>query len=267
VARLQGKVAFVTGGLRGIGLAIVERFVAEGARTVVADITPADDSEALGLIERLGAHARYVQLDVADESAWAGAAKALGQRESRLDILVNNAGVDCTGAVETLEFKAWRRVMSINLDGVFLGTRALTPLLAESGRTTPAGSSIVNVSSILGLTGFAEASGYSASKGGVRLFSKSIAIEFAQKRMPIRVNSLHPAFVLTPLLYQGMQRWVDQGLAGSAQELIDNLAQQTPIGRVAEPREIAAAALFLASDDASYVTGAELAVDGGWTAH
>jgi len=267
MSRLDGKIAFVTGGLRGIGLAIAERFVAEGARTIVADITAAADPEVTALIERLGEAARYVRLDVADETAWAAAADELRAREGQLDVLVNNAGVDCTGAVETLELKAWRRVMSVNLDGVFLATRALTPLLADAGRQSRAGSSIVNVSSILGLVGFAEASGYSASKGAVRLFTKSTAIEFAQKRMPIRVNSLHPGFVRTPLLHQGMQRSVDQGLAASAQELIDDLARQTPIGRIAEPEEIAAAALFLASDDSSYVTGAELAVDGGWTAH
>ena len=263
---LEGRVALVTGGLRGIGEAVVDRFLSEGAQIIAADLKDDSDQEVADALAKWGDSASYLQLDVASEDQWAAAAEKITNQFGRLDILVNNAGVDCVGAVEGLSMDAWRRIMSINVDGVFLGVKHLTPLMSETGGKTPAGSSIINISSIMGLVGYSETSAYNASKGAVRLFSKATAIEFAQKRMNIRVNSVHPGFVKTPLLHIGMQRWVDQGLAGSAQELIDQLDAATPLGRIARPDEIAGAIYFLASDDSSYVTGAELAVDGGWTA-
>jgi NAD(P)-dependent dehydrogenase (short-subunit alcohol dehydrogenase family) len=139
-------------------------------------------------------------------------------------------------------------------------------MLAASGALVRGGSSIINVSSIMGIVGLSEVSAYNASKGAVRLFTKGIALEFAQKQMPIRANSLHPGFVLTPLLNAGFQRWVDAGAAEKVQDLIDGMAATTPIGRLADPAELASAAFFLASSDSSYMTGAELVIDGGWTA-
>jgi len=264
--RLEGRVALISGGLRGIGLAIGERYVAEGAAVVFADLTPADDPLVAATLGRLGAAASYLRLDVAREADWQAAEGTTRKRHGRLDILVNNAGTDLTGAVETIDYAAWRRIMSINVDGVFLGTKTFTALLAETGATTRFGSSVINISSIMGLVGYSETSAYNASKGAVRLFSKSIAIEFATKRTPIRVNSIHPGFVKTPLLEAGMQNWVALGMAEKAQDLIDALAAATPNGRIAEPSEIAGAAFFLASDDSSYCTGSELVIDGGWTA-
>lgn len=264
--RLAGRVAMVTGALRGIGIAIAERYLAEGAEVILADLKAADDAETVAVMKRLGQAASYVRLDVAQEADWQAAAGTVRARFGRLDVLVNNAGVDCVGAVETLGMDAWRRIMAINVDGVFLGTKHFTALLSETGKTSSAGSSIINISSIMGLVGYSETSAYNASKGAVRLFSKATAIEFAQKRMAIRVNSIHPGFVKTPLLDIGMQRWADEGLAPSAQALIDGLDAATPLGRIARPEEIAGAAFFLASDDSSYCTGSELVVDGGWTA-
>jgi NAD(P)-dependent dehydrogenase (short-subunit alcohol dehydrogenase family) len=264
--RLQGRVALISGGLRGIGLAIGERYAAEGAAVVLADLAAPTDDLVTSTLERLGPAVSYARLDVAQEADWQAAERDIRARHGRLDILVNNAGTDLVGAVESIDFTAWRRIMSINVDGVFLGTKTLTKLLAESGASTPFGSSIINMSSIMGLVGYSETSAYNTSKGAVRLFTKSVAIEFASKRTPIRVNSIHPGFVKTPLLAAGMQRWVDQGLAAKAQDLIDALAVATPNGRVAEPAEIAGAAFFLACDDSSYCTGSELVVDGGWTA-
>ncbi len=266
MSRLQGRVALVSGALRGIGLAVAERYLAEGAQVILADLAAADAADVTGTLARLGANASYLQLDVAEEAAWQAAERSVRKAHGRLDILVNNAGVDCTGAVESLEFSAWRRIMSINVDGVFLGTKTFTPLLTQSGKTTPFGSSIINMSSIMGLVGYADTSAYNAGKGAVRLFTKAVAIEFAQKRTPIRVNSIHPGFVKTPLLEIGMQKWVALGFAAKAQDLIDGLAAATPNGRLAESSEIAGAAFFLASDDSSYCTGSELVVDGGWTA-
>ena len=265
--RLPGRVALVSGGLRGIGLAIGERYLAEGAAVVLADLAAPGDPLVTATLERLGAAASYARLDVAEESDWQAAERSIRAGHGRLDILVNNAGTDLVGAVESIDLAAWRRIMSINVDGVFLGTKTMTRLLAESGASTPCGSSVINVSSIMGLVGYSETSAYNTSKGAVRLFTKSVAIEFASKRTPIRVNSLHPGFVNTPLLAAGMRRWVEQGAAAKVQDLIDALAAATPNGRIAEPAEIAGAAFFLASDDSSYCTGSELIVDGGWTAH
>jgi NAD(P)-dependent dehydrogenase (short-subunit alcohol dehydrogenase family) len=266
LSALAGRVALVSGALRGIGLAIAERYLREGAAVVLTDLAAADDSAVVSTLARLGTSASYRRLDVAQEAEWRSAETSVRSAHGRLDILVNNAGVDCTGAVETLELSAWRRIMSINVDGVFLGTKTFTKLLAETGRGTRFGASIINISSIMGMVGYSEASAYNAGKGAVRLFTKAVAIEFAQKRTPIRVNSIHPGFVKTPLLAGGMRKWVDRGLAEKAQDLIDALAAATPNGRLAEPSEIAGAACFLASDDSSYCTGSELVIDGGWTA-
>lgn len=264
--RLTGKVAFVSGGLRGIGLACVERFLAEGAEVVLSDLDAAD-SEAVQInMVRLGQAAAYIQANVTSEHDWSRALIEVTQRHGKLHVLVNNAGIDLTGPVETLAMKDWRRIMDINVDGVFLGVKTFTPLLAASGAEVKGGSSIINVSSIMGLIGYSEVSAYNASKGAVRMFTKGIAIEFAHKKMPIRANSLHPGFVVTPLLHEGFQRWVDKGVAERPQDLIDAVAGQTPMGRLADPAELASGVFFLASEDSAYMTGAELVIDGGWTA-
>jgi NAD(P)-dependent dehydrogenase (short-subunit alcohol dehydrogenase family) len=264
--RLTGRVGFVSGGLRGIGLACVERFLAEGAEVVLSDLDAADSETVTGVMARLGQAASYVQADVTKEADWQRARDAVIERHGKLHILVNNAGTDLTGPVETLSMENWRRIMDINVDGVFLGVKTFVPLLAESGAGVKGGSSIINVSSIMGMVGYNEVSAYNASKGAVRLFTKGIAIEFAQKKMPIRANSLHPGFVVTPLLHAGFQRWVDSGFVEKKQDLIDAVSGATPMGRLAEPSELAAGAFFLASEDSAYMTGAELVMDGGWTA-
>lgn len=266
MGKLDGRVALVTGGLRGIGLAIATRFVAEGAQVLLADLD-AQGSEAAGAaLEGLGDRAAYISANVTDEASWQAIAENMRSAYGAAHILVNNAGIDLTGAVESLSLEAWRRIMAVNVDGVFLGARALVPLMAQSGADVAGGASIINVSSIMGIVGYSEVSAYNASKGAVRLFTKGIAIEFATKRMPIRANSLHPGFVKTPLLNAGFQRWVDKGFAQKPEDLVAAMEGATPIGRLAEPSELAGPAVFLASEDASYVTGAELVVDGGWTA-
>lgn len=266
MGKLDGRVALVTGGLRGIGLAIATRFVAEGAQVLLADLD-ADGSEAVGAaLAGLGDRAAYISANVVDEASWQAIAEHMRSAYGAAHILVNNAGIDLTGAVESLSLEAWRRIMAVNVDGVFLGTRALVPLMAQSGAGMAGGASIINVSSIMGIVGYSEVSAYNASKGAVRLFTKGIAIEFATKRMPIRANSLHPGFVKTPLLNAGFQRWVDKGFAQKPEDLVAAMEGATPIGRLAEPSELAGPAVFLGSGDASYVTGAELVVDGGWTA-
>lgn len=264
--RLKGRVAFVSGGLRGIGLACAERFLAEGAEVVLSDLDAADSDTAREVMGKLGQAASYISANVAKEEDWERAVALVKERHGKCHILVNNAGIDLTGPVETLSLEGWRRIMSINTDGVFLGTKHFVPLMAASGTDFHGGSSIINVSSIMGLVGMNEVSAYNASKGAVRLFTKGIAIEFAQKKMPIRANSLHPGFVETPLLKAGFQRWVDQGFAEKPDDLVAGVVGATPIGRLAQPSELAAAAFFLASEDSSYMTGGELVIDGGYTA-
>ncbi|MDI1295553.1 MAG: SDR family oxidoreductase [bacterium] len=262
--RLDGRIALVSGGLRGIGRAICICLAADGASVVITDLDAADSEDAVAATQAIE-NASYIQLDATQEDAWIAARTRVEHDFGHLDILVNNVGSDLTGKVQDISLTDWRRLMTLNVDTVFLGTKTFQPLLAKAGASTPYGSSIVNVSSIMGLVGMGDVSAYNASKGAVRLFSKSNALEFADAGIPIRVNSIHPGFVETPLLHQGMERWAARD-GCTAQELIDAMALTTPIKRLAQPVEIGKVVAFLASDDASYMTGSEVVVDGGWTA-
>ena len=261
---LQGRVALVTGGLRGIGRAIAEKLQSLGCVVYCTDIDPDDVAGTLLAGAPDGLH--YIKADVASEQDWQAAIAKIKKAQGRLDILVNNAGTDCVSPVEDLKLEDWRRIMSINVDGVFLGVKTAAPLLEASGAQTPAGSSIINISSIMGKVGYPDTSAYNAGKGAVKLFTKAVAIEFASKRKPMRVNSVHPGFIRTPLFDAGMQRLVDEGAAGSIDELADVLSQATPNGRLGTAEEIAEAVAFLAGDGSAYMTGSEMVVDGGWTA-
>lgn len=264
--RLKGKVAFVSGGLRGIGLACVERFLAEGAEVILSDLDAADSGIATEVMSRLGQAASYVQANATLESDWQRARDVVVSRHGKLHILVNNAGIGPTAAVETMALEDWRRVMAINVDGVFLGVKTFTTLLTESGVGVRGGASIINVSSMYGIVGAVDTSAYNASKGAVRLFTKGIALEFATKKMPIRVNSLHPGMIETPMMDNGFKAAVDAGLAESVQQLKDGMIALTPLGRLGQPEDLAAGVFFLASEDSAFMTGAELVMDGGWTA-
>ena len=264
--RLKGRVAFVSGGLRGIGLACVERFLAEGAEVVLSDLDAADSALASATMARLGQAASYVQANVAREEDWQRARDIVSQRHGALHILVNNAGIGPSAPLADTTMEQWRLVMSINVDGVFLGVKTFAPLLAASGAGVAGGAAIINVSSMYGIVGAVDTAAYNASKGAVRLFTKGIALEFAAKKMPIRANSLHPGMIETPMMDNGFQAVVDQGAAGSVQELKDGMIALTPLGRLGRPADMAAGAFFLASADSAFMTGAELVMDGGWTA-
>jgi NAD(P)-dependent dehydrogenase (short-subunit alcohol dehydrogenase family) len=246
---VAGKVAIVTGGSSGIGAAAARLLAARGAAVVICDVA---DEAGLALANELtldAERATFLHHDVADEAAWASVVERTLERFGRLDVLVNNAGVGSMGDVETETREVYDRVVAINQTGVWLGMKAAVPAMLRSG-----GGSIINVASIFGAVGgFGGSIAYHATKGAVRLMTKSAAIRYAKDG--IRVNSLHPGFVDTPIL---------DGLKGT--ELEKRIIDSTPMGRLATPEEIAETIVFLASDRASYMTGSEIYVDGGWTA-
>ncbi|NEB76109.1 glucose 1-dehydrogenase [Streptomyces sp. SID14478] len=240
---LTGKTVLVTGGARGIGAEIVRLAVAAGGNVVISDVL---DEESAALAAELGERARYVHLDVTSQEEWQAAAAHAVAEFGRLDGLVNNAGISTGMPFETESVERFRQVVDINLVGVFAGMKTVVPAMKEAG-----GGSVVNISSAAGLMGLALTSSYGASKWGVRGLTKIAAVE--QGTSGIRVNSVHPGMTYTPMTAQvGIQ----QG---------EGNYPNTPMGRVGEADEIARAVVFLLSDDSSYVTGAELAVDGGWT--
>lgn len=252
--RVAGKVALITGGASGIGAESARRLAREGAAVVVTDLN-SDAGEALvGEIIGIGGQAHFIAHDVTSEADWERAIAGAVERFDRLDILLNNAGIAQTGlTLMTHSLEDWRRTLSINLDGVFLGLRYGGPAIAESG-----GGSVINVSSIMGKVASPGAAAYCASKGGVLMLTKAAALEWAP--LNIRVNSIHPGYIDTPLVSKVI-REVDNG-----NELRELLISRHALGRLGLPREIADAVVFLASDESSFMTGSELVVDGGYTA-
>ncbi|MER6975606.1 SDR family NAD(P)-dependent oxidoreductase [Streptomyces carpinensis] len=237
--RLDGKVGIVTGASRGIGHAIVDAMAAEGAAVVATSRAAADDS--------FGAGVTYASLDVASEADWQRVIAEVIEHHGRLDFLVNNAGIIAYETVHELTSEEWNRVVAVNQTGTWLGMREVIPQMITQG-----GGSIINVSSIWGSAAVAGAHAYHATKGAVRNMSKSAAVSYAKER--VRVNSVHPGFIWTPLT------------EAQAPEVNEYVISQTPMGRAGRPEEIAAGVVFLASDEASFVTGSELVIDGGYLA-
>ncbi len=253
MARLSGKVALVTGAASGLGAATARRLARDGAAVLLTDRDLAGEEVALSIAGE-GGKAAFRLHDVTSHPDWAAAVEHAVIDFGRLDILVNNAGV-AGGRHELMDhsYDAWRQILAVNLDGVFLGLRHAGPRIAASG-----GGSVINLSSILGKVGMAGAAAYCASKGGVTLLTKAAALEWAP--LGIRVNSVHPGFIDTPMVSNALAERED------GNEMRVALMNAHPIGRFGVPREIADAIAFLASDDASFITGAELVVDGGFTA-
>lgn len=241
MGRFTGRVALVTGGASGIGAATARRIVDEGGSVVIADIQDALGAE---LAARLGDRAVFVHLDVADEESWAAAVAAATGRFGRLDILVNNAGVGHYDTIEETTTETWDRVIAITQTSVFLGQRAASQALKATGN-----GAVVNVSSVYGIIGgIGSSPAYHAAKGAVRTLTKNTAVAWWPEG--VRVNSVHPGFIDTPLL----------------KDKRDRIIATTPSGRLGTAEEVAAVITFLASDEASFVTGAEFVVDGGHTA-
>ena len=247
--RLDGKVALITGGARGQGAAEARLFAREGARVVIADVLDPDGMAVAAEINELGGDATYVHLDVSSEDDWRQAIESAVSAYGKLDVLVNNAAIWRGGHVLDTSGEQWDTVLDINAKGVFLGTKLAIPEMRKAG-----GGSIVNISSTAGLVGSRTSTAYSASKGAVRLFTKSTAVQYGVEG--IRANSIHPGPIDTAM---GDQVWPD---AGSREETIG----RTALKRIGTPEDIANGALFLASDESSFMTGAELVIDGGVTA-
>jgi len=248
--RLAGKVALISGAARGMGAAEAHLFAAEGAEVVLGDVR---DEEGRGVAASINARgdagrALYVHLDVTRADDWEHAVASAERTFGGLDVLVNNAGVLCTAGVEETTEEEWDRVVGVNQKGVWLGTRAAVPAMRRRG-----GGAIVNIGSVYGVVASGGATAYQASKGAVRILTRTAAVQYAREN--IRVNAVHPGITTTPMAEEGVSLATRQAIACAA-----------PMKREGKPLEIAYGVLFLASDEASFVTGAELAVDGGYTA-
>ena len=250
--RLKGAIALITGGASGLGQGIAQRFVEEGAEVVISDLngeSGGQTAEALGCT--------YLAQDVADEAAWQRVLAEVDRRHQRLDVLVNNAGVFSSCPVDEMPLTEWQRVLDVNLTGVFLGCKHGVAAMKRNAGAT--GGSIINISSVVGLRGQVGGAAYSASKGGVRLLTKTVAMENA--RLGIRCNSIHPGVIDTPIMDPIFERTADP------EALRKQIAGQLPIGYLGEPaQDIGNLAVYLAAEESRYVTGAELVVDGGMTA-
>ena len=248
--RLAGKVALISGGARGMGAAEARMFAREGAKVIIGDVLEAEGRQVEAEITEAGGEARFVNLDVTSEDSWDAAVQAAVTRFGKLDVLVNNAGIVARGHLLDSSLDEWNRVMNVNSTGVYLGTKTAIPEMLKAG-----GGSIVNISSMSGMVGqdYVQPA-YNASKGAVRIFTKSVAVQYA--RQGIRINSVHPGPIDTPM---AGARLTDAELQRQADE-------RSPMGRTAHPDEVAYGVLFLASDEASFMTGSELVIDGGATA-
>ncbi len=258
MGRVSGKVALVTGAASGIGRASAEILAREGAAVILTDVQAIGEDVAAS-IRKSGGKARFVAHDVTSESEWKSIIAGIEKTEGRLDILVNNAGIAVAGLIHELSLEQWRHQMAVNVDGVFLGVKSSLPLMRKTPRRETGGGSIINISSVAGLRGAANLSAYCTSKGAVRLFSKSVAIECAVMQDGIRSNSIHPGLIETPI-------W-GQVVPGTNEPLdLDAMsAMRVPLKRKGVPADIGNVVLFLASDDSSYMTGEEVVVDGGMT--
>ncbi len=253
--RVENKVALVTGAGLGLGRACAMMLAREGAKVMVTDLKESEGRAVADEIVEAGGEAMFMRQDVSSEADWDATIAATVRRFGRLDILVNNAGVALGGDVEKTTLAQWRALMAVNLEGVFLGTQRAVAAMKGSG-----GGSIINLSSIEGLIGDPNLAAYNASKGGVRIFTKSAALHCAQSGYKIRVNSVHPGYIWTPMVENYLASQSDPAAAKAF------LTGLHPVGHLGEPDDIAYGILYLASNESKFVTGAELVIDGGYTA-
>jgi 3(or 17)beta-hydroxysteroid dehydrogenase len=255
--RLENKIALVTGAGSGIGEAIAKRFAQEGALVYATDLNGESARRVAAEIVAGGGRAESRIQDVTDEDTWGTVIDEIVARHGALDVLVNNAGIVIPATVEDTTLEDWRTTQAVNGESVFMGTRGAIATMRERG------GSIINISSIEGMVGDPKTAAYNYSKGGVRIFTKSAALSCAQKGYPIRVNSVHPGFILTSLVEGAMAALPED----EAEEFTTRVIAGIPMGSMGEPLDIANGCLFLASDESKYMTGSELVIDGGYTCH
>ena len=254
--RINNKTALITGGGSGLGEASSLRLAEEGARVFVTDISQESAERVAQTIRDFGGQATALHHDVTQESDWSRVHDAIAAECQSLDILVNNAGVAFSGNIEETTLSDWRAVNSVNSDGVFLGMKNCLPIMTKPG------GSIINISSIEGIIGDPKLIAYNASKGAVRLMTKSAALHCTQAGYGVRVNSIHPGFIETPMVAEGVAAMGD-----AAEEFHQRILAAIPMGHLGQAIDIANAVLFLASDESRYMTGSEMVIDGGYTAH
>lgn len=257
--RVLDKVAIVTGGSSGIGRGCAIRLAEEGAKVAVTDIDAEMGAQTVSLIKGAGGTAIFVEHDVTREEDWQIVVSRVNAEWGALNILVNNAGIGIGGSILDMTLADWQRQQAINLDGVFLGVRAAIPAMIASKS-----GSIINMSSVAGLKGAPNLAAYNATKGGVRLFTKGVALECAQMRWPVRVNSVHPGVIDTPIWTKVNPEYFEEG--ENMVDIDQMAADSVPTGEVGYPQDIANGVLYLASDESRYVTGTELVIDGGLSA-
>jgi len=251
--RVAGKVVIITGAASGLGAESARRLAREGASLVLTDVASEAGNALAEAISSAGTPAVFVTHDVTDEAQWDLVVKTAMDRFGKIDVLVNSAGIGESEPLLETSLQHWRRVMSINADGTFLGVRAVGPAMTAAGK-----GSIINISSILGKVGQAGAGAYCASKGAVLMLTKAAAIEWAP--LGVRVNSVHPGYIETPMVANAIHN------AENGNEMRDQIISRHAMARMGVPREIADGIVFLASDESSFMTGAELVIDGGYTA-
>ena len=264
--RLDGKVALISGAARGIGGETARLMAEAGARVVVGDVLDDRGRDTVAAIKAAGGEAEYVHLDVTREADWTEAINRATTRFGKLDILVNNAGVFIGKGIEDISLEEWNRLAAVNMTGVFLGTKLAIAALREAGQSAEHGSAIVNLASIAGIVGSQLDPLYSMTKGGVTLFTKSAALEFGRKGYRIRVNSIHPGVIQTDMGEQTFIARARRTGSNDTAPVRQTVTDSVPWGRLGVPLDIAKGIVFLASDDAGYMNGAGLVVDGGVTA-
>jgi len=264
--RLDGKVALVSGAARGIGAETARRMAAAGASVVIGDVLADRARETAEEVSHAGGEAFALALDVTTEVSWTAAVAAAIKQFGKLDILVNNAGTFLGKDLMDATMEDWTRLVAINMTGVWLGTKVCAPALAESGKSSRHGSAIVNLASVAGIVGSQLDPLYSMTKGGVTLFTKSTALSFGRKGWKIRVNSIHPGVIDTDMGAQTFVARARQAGSNDVEGARSVAIKQHPIGRLGVAEDVALGIVFLASDDAGFMTGAGMVIDGGLTA-